>query len=106
MGVCFPPVRAPRERGGSILLGVRVGDGRQVEREHVDDNSGGDEEDADPELPVLVGALPVGNSLLVRGLGAGVYVAVVAVVLVAHTLIVAHWAANKLVPSARTSPGG
>ena len=53
--------------------------GGQVQREDVDGDGGEDEDDAYPELPVFVGALPVGELLFVGFDGAGYRVVVVGV---------------------------
>ena len=71
-----------------ILLGMGVGDGGEVEREDVDGVGGGDEDDADPELPILVGALPVGQLLFVRLFWAGLGVGVVGVLSFGHSVVV------------------
>ena len=54
-------------------------DRREVQREDVDGDGGEDEDDAYPELPVFVGALPVRELLFVRSDRAGFGVVVVGV---------------------------
>ena len=61
-----------------------MGDGGQVEREDVDSDGSEDEDDADPESPVLMGALPVRQLLFVRLVRAGVVVVVVGVLSFGH----------------------
>ena len=74
--------------GWGILLGVRVVDRGEVERKDVDRDGGEDEDDADPEFPVLMGALPVGHLLFVRLFWAGIVVAVVGVLSFGHDVFV------------------
>jgi hypothetical protein len=62
-------------------------DGRKIQRHHIDDDGGGDEDHADPELPVLVRALPVRLLLLVGMVRAGVVVVMVGMFSFGHGLI-------------------
>lgn len=65
-------------------LGVGVGYGGEVEGEHVDRDGGEDKDDAYPELPVFVGALPVRELLFVGLDRAGLSVVVVGVFAFGH----------------------
>ena len=58
--------------------------GGQVQREDVDGDGGEDEDDAYPEFPIFVGALPVGDLLFVGLFRAGVVVVVVGVFTFGH----------------------